>query len=643
MTHPLPLARLLTALLISLTLAACAPAPRPTEPPVDPAEAVALEQAGETLEAARLYLRLAAGTREPQRTELTLRGLELLLAQAPEAGDEESAESALAYLATADLAPQDRVRTRLANARLALWRERPEDALAALPAEVPGVPAALGRRVEETRADAYAALEDWGRMVETHIRLEGWQSDQAGIDANREELWDRMLALDRATLMRLETEARDPVSAGWLALARAARGTAPVTEALERALEAWAARYPDHPAAPAQVRLLREQWAALGRYPDHIAVLLPMSGRLSVVSSAVYEGLTAAYYGLPADARPTLRLYDTGEQPEAAWTLYQQAVDDGADLVIGPLDRQAVTLFAGAESLPVPVLALNHSVQDTAPEHFYQYGLNPEDEARQAAEHAAIEGHLFALVLAPRNDLGERLGRSFAERFEDLGGMVLSTEFYAPQASDFAGPITRGVGLEASSARHRQLQNVVRRSLEFEPRRRQDLDLVFMVGSPREARLLAPQLRFHRAGDLPVLSTSHAYDGTRNPQADQDLDGVVLADIPWVLDVEVGDAPGREALSPVLSPASRQLPRLVAMGHDALRLVPLLNHLHERPGERFAGLTGSLHLDESGRIHRQLHWARFQRGELRPLMAVAPPDRPVPDAVPAVLREPPSP
>jgi uncharacterized protein len=643
MNQPLPLARLLTALLISLTLAACAPGPRPTEPPVDPAEAIALEQAGETREAGRLYLRLAAGTREPQRTELTLRGLELLLAQAPEAADEESVESALAYLATADLAPQDRVRTRLAEARLALWRDRPEDALAALPAEVPGVPAALARGVEETRADAYAALEDWGRLVETHIRLEGWQSDQAGIDTNRAALWDRMLALDRATLMRLETEARDPVTAGWLALARAARGTAPVTEALERALDDWAARYPDHPAAPGQVRLLREQWAALGRYPDHIAVLLPMSGRLSVVSSAVYEGLMAAYYGLPADARPTLRLYDSGDQPEAAWTLYQQAVDDGADLVIGPLDRHAVTLFAGAESLPVPVLALNHSVQDMAPEHFYQYGLNPEDEARQAAEHAAIEGHLFALVLAPRNDLGERLGRSFTERFQDLGGMVLSTEFYAPQASDFAGPITRGVGLEESRARHRQLQNVVRRSLEFEPRRRQDLDLVFMVGSPREARLLAPQLRFHRAGDLPVLSTSLAYDGTGDPQADQDLDGVVLADIPWVLGVEVGGAPGRASLSPVLSPASRQLPRLVAMGHDALRLVPLLNHLHERPGERFAGLTGSLYLDESGRIHRQLHWARFQGGELRPLMAVAPPDTPVRDAVPAALTEPPAP
>src|SRR5690606_9293458 len=136
-----------------------------------------------------------------------------------------------------------------------------------------------------------------------------------------------------------------------------------------------------------------------------------------------------------------------------------------------------------------------------APENLFQYGLNPEDEARQAAEHASIEGYRHALVLAPLNELGDRLDRAFSERFEELGGMALSSEFYTPGASDFAGPITRGVGLDDSRGRHRQLQGVVGTALEFEPRRRQDLDMVFMVGSPREARLLTPQLRFHRAGD----------------------------------------------------------------------------------------------------------------------------------------------
>jgi uncharacterized protein len=639
MKKSLPIARLLTGLLTVLILAACAP-PRPTEPPPDPARAAALEQAGETAEAGRLYLQLAERTRDPQRTELMLRGLELLLSEPPEPEDEARIETALANLAGADLAPPDRIRLNLADARLALWREQPEAALLALPIDVLGVPVNLGRRVEETRLEAHLALEDWGAIVDTHLRLEGWQPDPEGIAANRATLWDRMLNLDRDTLVRLEYEASSRVAAGWIALARIARATPPIAAELDRALAQWAEAFPGHPAAPEQLRLLREQWAALSRYPQRIAVLLPMTGRLAAVSTAVYEGVMAAYYNLAPEDRPTLRIYDTGEQPEAAWTLYQQAVDDGADLVIGPLDRRAVTLFSRAESLPVPVLALNHSSDPFAPGDFYQYGLNPEDEARQAAEQAAIEGHFHALILAPRNDLGERMSRTFTERFEELGGMVLATEFYAPQASDFAGPITFGLGLNESRGRHRQLQGVVRTPLEFEPRRRQDLDMVFMVGSPREARLLAPQLRFHRAGDLPVISTSHAYSGSPDQRADEDLDGVVLADIPWVLNVEVQGAPGRESLLPALSSPSRQLPRLVAMGHDALRLVPLLEHLGSRPGERFPGLTGNLYVDDAGRIHRQLHWAQFRRGDLRPL---APPalvePTGVPEVAPAVLRE----
>ncbi|OOG26469.1 LppC family lipoprotein [Thioalkalivibrio denitrificans] len=640
MTQTLSIARLLTALLTALILAACAPAPRPVEPP-DPSRAVVLEQEGRLVEAGRLYLELAERAEDPQRTELRLRGVDLLLDSEPEPQDEERIEAVLTELSPMELPPVEATRVSLATARLAMWRGQPAAALEALPADVVGVPAHLGRQVEETRLSAYLALDDLAGAVQTHVRLEAWQPDAEGVAANRAALWDRMLSLERSTLLRLEGEVPSRAAAGWLALARVARGTGPIPEELDRALEEWSRAYPDHPAAPEMIRLLREQWAALGRYPDTVALLLPMSGRLSTVATAVYEGVMAAYYSLPVDARPVVRLYDTGEQAEAAWTLYQQAVDDGADLVIGPLERRAVTLFSRAEMLPVPVLALNHSSDSVAPERFYQYGLNPEDEARQAAEQAAIEGHLHALVLAPRNDLGERLSRTFAERFEDLGGMVLATEFYSPQASDFAGPITFGVGLTESRGRHRQLQSVVRTTLEFEPRRRQDLDMVFMVGSPREARLLAPQLRFHRAGDLPVLSTSHAYSGTRDARADEDLDGVVLADIPWVLDVTVDGTPDRESLLPVLSSSSRALPRLVAMGHDALRLVPLLEHLHARPGERFTGLTGNLYLDDAGRIHRQLHWARFHRGTLRPLapMVAAEPEA-APRVVPTVIREP---
>lgn len=625
MTRSALLFRLFPALALTAVLAACAPPePRLVVPPADLTEAQSLELSGELQEAGRLYLAHAQRLRGEERIQFTLHGLELLLSERPEPEDLDLAETAYADLTRQPLPEPASTRAAVAGARLAIWSDDPWRALSLLPTDLEGRPAPLARQVLETRVLVLSLMDDWLGVVQTHITLERWQDDAQGIAANREVLWTRLLEQDRDRLARFEAEAPDRVTAGWLALARVARGTAPRPAALETALEDWMLAFPNHPATGDFLPRLRREWAELGRYPDRIAVLLPMTGRLAAVSTAVYEGMLAAYYRLPVEDRPSLRLYDTGEQAEAAWTVYHQAVQDGATLVIGPLDRRAVELFATSDHLPVPMLALNQVDWDNPPERLFQFGLNPEDEARQVAEYAAMEGYLHALILAPRNELGERLGTSFTERFLELGGLVLSAQFYAPQATDYAPSITQGLGLNDSQGRHRQLQNIVRRNLEFEPRRRQDLDVVFMVGTPREARLLAPQLRFHRAGDLPVLSTSHAYSGHRDAQTDADLDGLTLAEIPWLLDAAIEETPTRATLAPDLSPGSRQLPRLVALGHDAMRLAPLLNHLHQRPGEGLEGMTGRLYLDEAGRVHRQLHWAVFRRGVLSPMVLTPP-------------------
>ena len=70
--------------------------------------------------------------------------------------------------------------------------------------------------------------------------------------------------------------------------------------------------------------------------------------------------------------------------------------------------------------------------------------------------------------------------------------------------------------------------------LEFEPRRRQDIDIVFMAAFPAGARQLMPQLAFHHGADLPVHATSHVWSGVPDPANDRDLDGVVFGDMPWL-------------------------------------------------------------------------------------------------------------
>jgi hypothetical protein len=55
------------------------------------------------------------------------------------------------------------------------------------------------------------------------------------------------------------------------------------------------------------------------------------------------------------------------------------------------------------------------------------------------------------------------------------------------------------------------------------------------------------------------------------------------------------------------------------MGYDAYHLVGGLFPAHSGPMDEIKGATGTLYLEEDGRVHRRMAWARFERGQLEPL------------------------
>jgi outer membrane PBP1 activator LpoA protein len=59
--------------------------------------------------------------------------------------------------------------------------------------------------------------------------------------------------------------------------------------------------------------------------------------------------------------------------------------------------------------------------------------------------------------------------------------------------------------------------------------------------------------------------------------------------------------------------------RLYVMGYDALQLVNRLAQMHAFPGYQYNGRSGQLTVSPDGVIDRQLSWAKYQRGVLRPL------------------------
>jgi outer membrane PBP1 activator LpoA protein len=350
-------------------------------------------------------------------------------------------------------------------------------------------------------------------------------------------------------------------------------------------------------------------------YPRQVALLLPLSGRSGPVGQAIQNGFLGAYFATAGalDDRQSVRIYDVTAEGGAS-AAYQTAVADGAEFVVGPLLKKNVTELANDILVPVPVLTLNYLPDDTlAPPGLYQFALAPEDEAASAAVRAMGDGYTRAVALVPSNDWGRRVLQSFATEFEGMGGTLLDYRSYAPDKQDFSNEIENLMGLTGSVQRYQRMRANLGGSLQFDPRRRQDAEFIFLAAASGPARLLKSQLKFHYSGDLPAYSTSsvNSLDGRSN----SDLNGIMFADTPWLVDPQ----PWIRYLPSAYSehwPEERQLGRLHAMGYDAYNLIASLYANRSNEMIELDGATGHLFLDQQGRIHRRLAWAQFQRGQV---------------------------
>lgn len=602
---------LLALVAAALLLAGCAPGvlDRTTaEFETRSAEARELEDAGDWTAAAEAWQSAAEAARGTARDAPLVAAAQAWL----RAGELERARSALAGVSP-DPGREFEARRAVIEARLLLRDKRAGEALERLAGLPTGRDDPAAAEILATRADAAFASRQPAVGVEALVRRDALLATEAQRSANQRRLWNRMQEATSAGITLHAPPGTNPVVAAWLELGRITAESAGNLFRLRAGLVDWSERHPAHPAALGLVPMLLAEYQAMTVYPRRIALLLPLSGRQAAAATAVRDGFIAAYL-VQGDhvERPALRVYDTSELGPT--TAYELAAGDGADFIVGPLLKEELAELAGAELPPVPTLALNWADDDvTLPGYMFQFALAPEEEAAAAARRAAADGMRRALVLLADSDQGFRMARSFVAAFQAEGGEVLGQQAFDPRERDFSFEITGLLLLNESRARHQRIQAALGRTLEYEPRRRQDADFIFLAARPSEATLIRPQLRFHYAGELPIYATSLIYDPANAGNAD--LDGVLFADMPW----RVG-AGGGEFMSQFRAFGPNALERngrLYAFGADAYRLVPVLHNRSATLGAGIQGLTGVLQVGADSRVHRELEWGRFQRGRVR--------------------------
>jgi outer membrane PBP1 activator LpoA protein len=614
------LSRAAAATLLAL-LVACAAVPGArvgAEPAAATPEAAArAEAAGDTVVAAELYSRLAAQSKPPEKQDYALKSVEALIG----AGQAREAHDRLAAINTAGVAPELATRKQILAARVAVLTDQPEEALRLI------APVAAGRGIspahaadaQRVRADAWLRLHDPFGAVRSLIAREQYIAAQEAIAANQREIWQLLEAQPRDAIERERSAAREPVYAGWLALASAVQANTGSPARLAEAVQAWRKQHATHPASDLFLLTLAAPPAQVLERAENVALLLPLSGGNRSVQQAaesVRDGFMAMH---AADSRPTkpkVRVLDIGADPERASEFWAQAAREGADLIVGPLGLEAVNALARRVSLDTPTILLTHTSEAIRGnvKQVFQFGLPPEQEAEQAAERAWLDGYRRAAVLFPDSNWGRRLASAFTSRWQRLGGAVVASQPFPPSGAEYSRPVRALLNITQSEQNRADLEKTLGMRLYFSPRAREDIDVIFLAADAARARLIKPQLNYHRAARVPVYATSHVFTGRGERATDADLDGIVFGDMPWML-VADGDMGGLRARVQGGWPfAHTPLDRLYALGVDAYALIGELNRLGTDSAATMSGATSVLRIEENGRVQRSLTWARFSGG-----------------------------
>ncbi|WP_299200276.1 penicillin-binding protein activator [uncultured Amphritea sp.] len=499
------------------------------------------------------------------------------------------------------------------KARTALEQQDGQSALRYLqqlpPETTKNLPAEQQYQIGEMQADAYRYQQNTLSELQQLIQLSSYSpADKTKALHNR--IWTLLTQVPADQLKQLSQRLDNSYyQQGWYELALSTANQQDLSQQ-NKLMRQWEILWQSHPAQQTPPDALLAITATDTLSAEHIALYLPLSGNLEKPAEAITTGFMTAYYNAVKAGRTTARItmLDSTKitNPEQ---LYQIAQERGIDLIIGPLKKEMVENLINFGPAPIPTLTLN-TAPGSQQVNIYQFGLAIEDEAIQAAEQAWNDQKKQALIYTPDTDWGVRSAIAFKQRFTELGGTILDSLTYNTD-TNYSEQIATLLGTEKSSARDTQLTRIIGARPEFESRRRQDVDAIFLSALPQTARQIKPTLAYHYAGNIPVYATSQIYTGAESAIEDQDLNGIRFVATPWL---SAPPSTTHLQLAQLRDDTNSRFGRLYALGIDAFGLFPYLAQLSASASAKIEGETGSLSLGKNNQIVRTLNWVTFKQG-----------------------------
>jgi outer membrane PBP1 activator LpoA protein len=430
---------------------------------------------------------------------------------------------------------------------------------------------------------AYENQDDPLRALEQYVQAQPGLSGDALLTAQK-QLWQFLSRTNKVDLIAMRGNITDTSLQGWIDLALAAQDGLSKDDVAQ-----WRNAYPDHSALDellAGITLSSATTATgnTGTAPasansaalsGQIALILPFSSEAYYpASDAIERGFVAAQ--TMANSTAEVKIYaSTGGRDDFA-AVYQQAVSEGANYIVGPLTRDEVTALS---ELPVslPTVALNQSDLATANRNIHFYGLAVDSEAQQVVRIARDLGMQTVTIVGTESSLSNRMIKTFGDAWVADGGQVRQ-QFGVNEDTDM---------------------QALKTDIQAHP-----TDMIFLATTADNARQIRPSLD----AATPTFGLSHIYAGVLDNPDDAPLLAVRFVDMPWLLSPDTFAA---------YKPAAQDLPsgemrRWFALGADAYSL---LQAVVQHPGTpaTIKGLSGTLRINTDGSVSRELAVARFGR------------------------------
>jgi ABC-type branched-subunit amino acid transport system substrate-binding protein len=343
-----------------------------------------------------------------------------------------------------------------------------------------------------------------------------------------------------------------------------------------------------------------------GRDIKRLALLLPFSAqspRLREEANSMFQAAELALFQRP-DADVVLTVLDTKGTEDGARSAARAALQQGADVILGPIIADNVRAASQeAARSGTPLLSFSND-QSVAARGRYLVSFPPEAEVDRIVAYAATEGVQNFAFFGPDDAYGRRVRRAYEAAVARVGGEITAAEMYkGDDISVMQEPARR---LAEYHAEGRAARDIARDSFEA----------ILLPEGGTALRSLAPLLPFYGIDPSRVLFMGTSRWDNNDTVREPALRGGVFA------------ASDKEARETFLSDFERaygtEPSSLASLAYDAVQLGSIV--ADGDPRERIArvesplgfyGTDGYLRFGPDGRPERGLAVYRIRDGQFR--------------------------